>query len=179
MTTSQRDGLLDQTPINTLDKSFEDAIQEWFVKLFALQSEMVVPASAQRDVKLKQGVNYALFSFDQLTKEGTPVIIEQTDDYQLVQYSASLNVLVTFYGPSARSLSQFVSDACQFHQNVHELKDIGLGFVDTTINPEFYEVFGQHRFPRVDLQISFNYTYRRKWAIRSLLEIVTKPNVSR
>lgn len=179
MTTSQKDGLLDQTPLNVLDKAFEDALQEWLVKLFALQSEKVVPGSAQRDVKLKQGVNYALFSFDQLTQEGTPVTLEQTDDYQLTQYTATLNVQLTLYGPDCRSLAQFINDACQFHQNVHELQKIGLGFVDVSINPEFYEIFGQHRFSRVDLQISFNYTYRRKWAIRSLLEIVTKPNVSR
>lgn len=179
MTTSQRDGLLDQTPVNVLDKTFEDTFQEWLVKLFALQSEQVIPSSAQRDVKVKQGENYALFSFDQLTQEGTPVILEQTDDYQLTQYTATLNVLVTIYGPNRRTLGQFVNDACQLHQNVHELEKLGLGFVGVSINPEFYEIFGQHRFPRVDLQISFNYTYRRKWAIRSLLEIVTKPNVSR
>lgn len=179
MTTSQKEGLLDQTPINILDQSFEDTFQEWLVKLFALQSERVIPSSAQRDVKVKQGENYALFSFGQLTQDGTPVILEQTDDYQLVQYSGTLIVQVTFYGPGARTLAQFVSDACQFHQNVHDLQKVGLGFVDTTITPEFYEIFGQHRFQRVDLEISFNYTYRRKWAIRSLLEIVTKPNVSR
>ena len=179
MTTSQKDGLLDQTPINALDESFENAFQEWLVKLFALQSKRVVPGSAQRDVTIEQGENYAFFSFGNFSLGGTPITLEQTDDYQLVQYYGSLDIQITLYGPDARTLGQFVYDACQFHQNVHELKKLGLGFVDVSITPEFFEIFGKHRFPRVDLQISFNYTYRRKWAIRSLLEIVTDPNVSR
>ena len=61
MTTSQKDGLLDQTPVNILDKAFEDTFQEWLVKLFALQSERVIPSSAQRDVKGEQGEAYARF----------------------------------------------------------------------------------------------------------------------
>lgn len=167
MITSQYKGVVSCLGADgVLNRYLEDAVQEFFVAATGLDGVLISPDTQYRKV-VSTGGTYGFYHLG--TPQNVNVIDKrQEDEDTVITYCGTLDVYFVLYGERAMELALLVRDALSINQTAHILSEAGLGVIDAQVVSLTEEADAGHYIERSDVTINCNYTYRRRWAIKSL-----------
>jgi hypothetical protein len=172
--TSATGGYLQPTNTGPLDDQALDIfIQNWLVGLAGITSSLIRPSWQPEPPNLPPATT---------TWVGFGITITDTDSYPAEVHQAAgnghtelrrhetLEVLVSCYGPNARSLARLIRDNAQIPQNLEVLTSNGYGLIDADRLPVVPELVKETWLMRVDLKINLRRQVVRDYDVLNLLE---------
>ena len=169
MTTSQTPGVVSLIKSeNTLDPDWEDKIQEWLCEISGLNSDHVIPNyQINKSILSKETTLY--YQFGPPQPEGTPIKEVAPDGESIkVIFTNTITLTLYIYGTNARELAQEICDACAVNQSTYTPYQLGLGFIDAKVTASIMDADANGYIPRTDIEMLFNYTYSRTYAVKSI-----------
>lgn len=170
MSTSEFPAIVEQLDSQgVLSTLSEDGIQAWLAEVMQMTDAAVRPGWLSSAAKVPDWQNFCTFMLTDLHRL-PPITIEATDEDETIEYHVEGALRVLFRGADAYTAAFYLADACELSQNIYPLQGVGLGITDADIEALSQEQQGQTMTPQAVVRLSFNFTYRRTWAIKAIVE---------
>lgn len=158
----------EDSPAAPLGKELTDGLQEWLFDLLSFgASEDVRPGWLGATAKAPDWGSFVSFSYADFERQPA-TYIDQTDEGRTFEYHATFSLRVLLRGEGAHAAALFLCDALEIGQNTEILDALGLGLTDAAPEILTQATSGQTLIETATVVLSFNYTYSRTWAVRSL-----------
>jgi hypothetical protein len=172
MTDTTKKGFLDSEASDILSADFDDRFQSWLAVAVGVSPYRVHPNFKSARVKSSDCCNEVYFQFEQFSRSG--VNNRQSEDSANTECFGTVVCSIAIYGDSAREIALRLIDAGDLEQNTAELSNMGLGWIDGTLQAILTEQVGNQLRLRADVQLNFNYRYGREWAVRKITDAKPK-----
>lgn len=170
---STKYGVLASTATYIYSKEFDDKFQAWLADALDCNPDNVKPNFRAFETAISTNVLNVFFEFYQIEFNGTPYDGEETDDYFVQMYEGTAHCRVKLIGENAREKAFLLHDLIYLSQNVDALQKFGLSINEAQIIELDRYVEGHAQTPMSTVDLTLDYSYERRWAIKSLVSAPT------
>lgn len=157
------------TPIPA-DQAIEDALNPTIAGITNLDGNQHVRPRLSKDPPTipDRSVNWVAFGISDVSSDTCAATVMSGDTTALVIRNQVIEVLLSWYGPSAGDLAEVFRDGLQIGQNRALLRANSLGFVSISSARKVPELLKQQFVPRYDQTLILNRRTERQFSILSL-----------
>lgn len=160
------------TPAPLEGAALQNFLHDWFVALSGLDNTMVRPRWQAEPVNIPQATDSWL-AFGITRYESDTFASEQHfasgSGYNEIRRHEVLNILLSFYGPSADSYAAILRDGMQVAQNREVLTLNAMGLVESGEVVAVPELVKDKWYYRADLTVRIRRQIVRQYAVQNLL----------
>lgn len=154
------------------DLALDGIFQKLVVGVTGLPGPMVRPRWQPTVPKQPEAnVNWCAISVSDQTPDASPAIQHSSADEGSDTYirHEDIDVLCSFYGPSAKGFAQRFVDGLCIPQNIEQIKAQGMAFISTGSIRAAADLVNEQWIRRYDLTVHFRRAVRRTYAVLNLL----------
>jgi hypothetical protein len=154
------------------DDALTAIFQQMIVGITALPGNMVRPRWQPNPPKQPEPtVNWCALGIAVQTPDDGPAIVHDGSGNGSDTYirHEQIDVLASFYGPSAMQNAQLLSDGLAIPQNLEQLKANDMNSVDTGVIRAAPDLINEQWVRRYDIQLTFRRKITRTYAVLNIL----------
>lgn len=170
---STKPGVLESTATYVYSNDFDDKFQEWLANALDCNPNNVKPMFREFETAISTKVLNVFFEFYQIEFDGTPYDTEETDEYLTQMYEGTAHCRVKLIGENSREKAFLLHDLMYLSQNVDALQKFGLSINEAQIIEIDRLAEGHARTPMSTVDLTLDYSYERRWAIKSIVSAPT------
>ena len=171
---STQSGVLASTATYVYSKEFDDKFQTWLANALGCFPIHVKPMFREFETAISTNVLNVFFEFYQIEFIGEPYTSEETDDYLTQMYEGTAHCRVKLIGENSREKAFLLHDLIHLSQNVDALKKFGLSINEAQIIEIDRLAEGHAQTPMSTVDLTLDYSYVRRWAIKSIVSAPTR-----
>ncbi len=170
---STQAGVLASTATYVYSKEFDDKFQTWLANALDCNPNNVKPMFREFETAISTNVLNVFFEFYQIEFIGDPYTGEENDDYLTQMYEGTAHCRVKLIGENSREKAFLLHDLIYLSQNVDALQKFGLSINEAQIIELDRITEGHAHTPASTVDLTLDYSYERKWAVKSLVSAPT------
>lgn len=170
---STKYGVLASTATYVYSKNFDDKFQAWLADALDCNQNNVKPMFREFETAISTNVLNVFFEFYQIEFKGEPYTSEETDEYMTQAFEGTAHCRVKIVGENSREKAFLLHDLIFLSQNVDALQKFGLSINDAQIVELDRYIEGTALTPMSTVDLTLDYSYERRWAIKSLVSAPT------
>lgn len=154
------------------DAGLDAIFQQLVVGVTGLPGSLVRPRWQPTVPKQPEAsVNWCALSVSEQDPDDSPAIVHNSDGDGSDTYirHQKLDVLCSFYGPSAKGYAQRLIDGLAIPQNIEQLKAMSVAFVSTSGIRAAPDLINEQWIRRYDLIVHFRRAITRTYAVLNIL----------
>jgi hypothetical protein len=171
---STKYGVLASTATYVYSKNFDDKFQAWLADALDCNTNNVKPMFREFETAISTNVLNVFFEFYQIEFNGMPYDVEETDDHLDQAYEGTAHCRVKLIGENSREKAFLLHDLIYLSQNVDALQKFGLSINEAQIIEIDRLAEGHARTPMSTVDLTLDYSYVRRWSIKSLVSAPTE-----
>jgi hypothetical protein len=160
-----------QPPLPLNDSDLQHFFHGVIVGVTALPDTLVRPAWQQNPPPIPAiDINWMAFSITIQAQDNEPAQVQISDSVSEMRRHENLDILCTFYGPDAQSISMSFRDGIYLGQNREPLLLAGMGLVGFDDIQHVPELINDRYFNRCDLNMLLRREVKRQFPILTFLK---------
>lgn len=171
---STKYGVLASTATYIYSKDFDNRFQAWLADALDCNPNNVSPIFRDVTKAFCTSELNVFFEFYQIEFKGEPYTSEETDEYMTQAFEGTAHCRVKIVGENSREKAFLLHDLIFLSQNVDALQKFGLSINDAQIVELDRYVEGTALTPMSTVDLTLDYSYERRWSIKSIVSAPTE-----